>query len=57
VRFVDAAGRRRLIRILEADDTMVLVDTNRRGAGQALDLEVELVDIQSPEAVADSPKR
>lgn len=40
-------GRQRLIRILEVRGPMVVVDTNHRWAGQALDLEVELVGIQA----------
>jgi peptidylprolyl isomerase len=41
-------GRRRFVRILEVRGEMVTVDTNHRGAGQALELEVELVSIQAP---------
>ena len=37
-------------RILEVRPKLVVVDTNQRGAGQALKLEVELIDIQSPAA-------
>jgi FKBP-type peptidyl-prolyl cis-trans isomerase 2 len=49
MRVVNSQGRSRLVRILEVHDQMVLVDTNHRGAGQALNLEVELVGIQDPD--------
>ncbi|HEV3258789.1 MAG TPA: FKBP-type peptidyl-prolyl cis-trans isomerase [Gemmataceae bacterium] len=48
VRMSDSHGRRRLVRILEARSKVVVVDTNRRWAGQALELEVELVSIEAP---------
>jgi FKBP-type peptidyl-prolyl cis-trans isomerase 2 len=35
-----------LVRILEVRGPMVVVDTNHPGAGQALELEVELISIQ-----------
>jgi len=38
-------GRRRLVRILEVGDKLVVVDTNRRGAGQVLELKVKLMGI------------
>ncbi len=47
VRITNAHGRRRLVRILEVRGRTVVVDTNRRGAGQALELEVELIGIQA----------
>jgi FKBP-type peptidyl-prolyl cis-trans isomerase 2 len=43
-------GRRRLVRIQEVRGEMVIVDTNRRGSGQSLELEVELIGICSREA-------
>lgn len=46
VRFIDARGRRRLVRILEADGDMVLVDINHRWAGQTLELEVRVVAVR-----------
>lgn len=52
IRVTNAQGRRRLVRILEVRGPAVIVDTNRRGAGQALELEVELVGIQA--SVTDS---
>jgi len=53
VRLSDSHGRRRLVRILEAHGQVVVVDTNHRRAGQALELEVQLVSIQVPAAGAD----
>lgn len=50
VRILDRQGRRRAVRILEVQDKSVVVDTNDRRAGQALELEVELLDIQAPHA-------
>jgi carbon storage regulator CsrA len=50
VQVPNAQGRRRLIRILEVQGKMVVVDTNHRWAGQSLDLEVELVSIGGPDA-------
>jgi FKBP-type peptidyl-prolyl cis-trans isomerase 2 len=50
VRFTNDRGRRRLVRILEVSDKVVVVDTNRRGAGQTLELEVELLAIFDPDA-------
>jgi FKBP-type peptidyl-prolyl cis-trans isomerase 2 len=47
---LDRQGRRRSVRILEVRDKTVLVDTNHRWAGQAMELEVELLDIQAPDA-------
>jgi FKBP-type peptidyl-prolyl cis-trans isomerase 2 len=44
----NSQGRRRLVRILEVRGKMVVVDTNHRRAGQALELEVELLGIQTP---------
>jgi FKBP-type peptidyl-prolyl cis-trans isomerase 2 len=52
VPFPNSQGRRRLVRILEVRGKIVVVDTNHRGAGQALDLEVELISIQAPGADA-----
>jgi peptidylprolyl isomerase len=50
LRFTDERGRRRLVRILEVTDTVVVVDTNHRRAGQALELEVELLAILDSDA-------
>lgn len=46
VRYLDPKGRARVVRILEVRDASVIVDTNHRGAGQALELEIELVEIR-----------
>jgi FKBP-type peptidyl-prolyl cis-trans isomerase 2 len=43
-------GRRRLVRILEVREKMVVVDTNHRWAGQALEMEVELIRIKATDA-------
>jgi len=43
---MDRQGRRRLVRIQEVRDDLVIVDTNHRRAGQALELEVELISIR-----------
>ena len=53
VRIPDGRGRRRLVRIVEVRDQVVVVDTNHPRAGQALELEVELISIQPPDAAAD----
>jgi carbon storage regulator CsrA len=54
VRVLNRGGRHRLVRIVEVRAKLVVVDTNHRRAGQALNLEVELIDIQSPDACPDS---
>jgi FKBP-type peptidyl-prolyl cis-trans isomerase SlpA len=46
VRLADAKGRRRLVRILELRDKVVVVDCNHPWAGQVLQLEVRLVAIR-----------
>jgi FKBP-type peptidyl-prolyl cis-trans isomerase 2 len=38
-------GRRRLVRILEVGNEMVVVDTNHRRAGQTMEVEVQLLSI------------
>jgi peptidylprolyl isomerase len=50
VQLTDSKGRRRLVRILEVTRKTVVVDTNHRWAGQALELRVELVSIRDPDA-------
>lgn len=50
VRILDRQGRRRPVRILEVRDRVVLVDTSAPRAGQAIELDVELVAIHAPEA-------
>jgi peptidylprolyl isomerase len=51
VRVLTSRGRPRLVRILEVSDQIVLVDTNHRRAGQAVELEVELVGIERRSSV------
>jgi FKBP-type peptidyl-prolyl cis-trans isomerase 2 len=48
VKILDRHGRRRAVRIVEIQDKTVVVDTNHRFAGQALELEVELLQIEAP---------
>jgi peptidylprolyl isomerase len=48
-------GRRRVVRILEVRGETVVVDTNHRGAGQALEVRVELVGIR-PTNAAPEPR-
>jgi FKBP-type peptidyl-prolyl cis-trans isomerase 2 len=48
VRFTDGRGRRRLVRILDVSDKIVVVDANHPWAGQAVELEVELLAISDP---------
>ncbi|MBV9122678.1 MAG: FKBP-type peptidyl-prolyl cis-trans isomerase [Planctomycetes bacterium] len=48
VRVSNSQGRQRLVRILKVQGPMVVVDTNHRKAGQALELEVELLGIKVP---------
>lgn len=38
-------GRRRLVRVVELRGNVVVVDTNHRFAGQAVEFEVELIEI------------
>ena len=45
LKVLDRRGHRRPVRILEVRGPMVVVDTNHPRAGQALELEVELVAI------------
>lgn len=52
VRLLSRQGRPRLVRILDIRGDIVLVDTNHRWAGQAMELEIELISIQ-PLAVLD----
>jgi peptidylprolyl isomerase len=48
IRFTDERGRRRRVRILEANSKMVVVDANHRWAGQTLELEVTLLGFLEP---------
>jgi FKBP-type peptidyl-prolyl cis-trans isomerase 2 len=61
--FTDERGRRRRVRILEADRSVVVIDANHPWAGQALELEVKLVgfleqplDLEVATAVPDEHK-
>jgi len=56
VRISDRKGRRRLVRVLEAGSKAVVVDSNHRWAGQALEVQVELVSIQTADATSNSTK-
>lgn len=47
MRIMDRQGRRRLVRILEVRDSVVVVDTNHPWAGQSLRLDVELIAIEN----------
>jgi FKBP-type peptidyl-prolyl cis-trans isomerase 2 len=51
----NARGHLRLVRILEVSGNVVVVDTNRRWAGRALELDVRLLGIESLAARPDSP--
>jgi peptidylprolyl isomerase len=45
LRVTDSRGRRRLVRIVAVHERMVVVDANHPWAGQAVELEVELIAI------------
>jgi FKBP-type peptidyl-prolyl cis-trans isomerase 2 len=53
LRILDCRGRRRLVRIVEVQDRGVVVDTNHPRAGEALELDVELVGIRAESAISD----
>jgi FKBP-type peptidyl-prolyl cis-trans isomerase 2 len=55
VRVLDRQGRRGSVRIVEVLGKKVVVDTNHRYAGQALELEVELVGILSAATASPPP--
>lgn len=46
-RMQDRQGRLRVVRVVEAHDRVVVVDTNHPRCGQSVELEVELVTILS----------
>jgi FKBP-type peptidyl-prolyl cis-trans isomerase 2 len=52
---VTNARGRRLVRVVEVRSKTVVVDTNPRWAGRALELEVQLLGILAPAAGPDSP--
>jgi FKBP-type peptidyl-prolyl cis-trans isomerase 2 len=49
VRLTTATGRGRFVRILEVQSKRVVVDTNHRGVGQSLELEVKLLAFLGPD--------
>ena len=51
----NARGRRCLVRVVAVPDKAVVVATNPRWAGWALELEVKLLGIEAPAAGTDSP--
>jgi FKBP-type peptidyl-prolyl cis-trans isomerase 2 len=53
VRILGHQGRRRVVRILEVRAKTVVVDTNHRWAGQAMELEVELIGFVGPDGNSD----
>lgn len=55
LRILDRRGRRRLVRIVEVGDRVVVVDTNHPRAGQPLELQVELIAIHGPDGGAGAP--
>lgn len=57
LRIQDRRGRHRLVRIVEVQDRVVVVDTNHPRAGQALELELELISIQAADAGSDLQER
>jgi peptidylprolyl isomerase len=58
---IRSLGHRRLVRIVEMRKSAVVVDANRRWAGQSLELEVEVMTIHGPEvpsgADGEAPRR
>jgi FKBP-type peptidyl-prolyl cis-trans isomerase 2 len=57
VRILSRQGRPRMVRILEVRGDTIVVDANRRGAGQALELRVELVGIRHAPDVGPGPRQ
>lgn len=53
LRLTNTQGRRRVVRILQATEKMVVVDANHRWAGQGMVLEVELLTILGPTEKSD----
>lgn len=50
MRVAKSDGRHRKVRVVEVQATVVVVDTNHRWAGQAMELEVQLIGIQAGES-------
>jgi FKBP-type peptidyl-prolyl cis-trans isomerase 2 len=55
VAFANSRGRRRLVRVVEVGARTVVVDSNSRWAGRALELEVELLGILASAPGPDAP--
>ncbi len=55
IRVLDRRGRRRSVRVLEVRGNTVLVDTNHRFAGQALEIKVKVVRIQGRASDSGTP--
>jgi peptidylprolyl isomerase len=53
VKITDKNGRLRSVRLLELRNDVVVVDTNHRGAGQALELTVTMVSIENSDSGPD----
>lgn len=53
-RLLDRQGRRRVVRVVEVLDTVVVVDANHPRAGQGVELEVELIAILTRDTPADA---
>src|SRR5262245_37804324 len=53
LRIPDRRGRRRLVRVVEVRGRVVVVVTNHRRAGQAVELEVELITIHASDVPSD----
>jgi FKBP-type peptidyl-prolyl cis-trans isomerase SlyD len=51
-RLLDRQGRRRVVRVVEVLDRVVVVDANHPRAGQGVEMEVELIAILTPDAPA-----
>jgi hypothetical protein len=49
----DRRGRRHLVRVEDVSDRAVVFDANRRRAGQALRLEIEMLTVEAPDTGAD----
>ena len=56
VRVWDRQHRRRLVRVVEIGEITVVVDANRRWAGQSLELEVVVLAIHEPEVPSGADK-
>ncbi len=50
LRVLDRNGRSRRVRVVEMRGDTVVVDTNHRWAGQAVEMRVTVIGIQAPDA-------